>query len=157
MGVPFLYPVVGVYRIRPPTRARKGPNGCIRIHPCGMFGGRMQYAPTCTRPNFAGGRRRPRNDERASSTDGGALFVPGCRGVSHTPPHTGPKGAEWMYPHSSLRDVWRAYSIRPYPGTRPFMYPAKFAGVRRRPYAIRPYKLSAFRFPRRLRRKRRPM
>ena len=38
-----------------------------------------------------------------------------------------------MYPHLSLRDVWGAYAIRPY------MYPAKFAGVRRRPYAIRPY------------------
>ena len=38
-----------------------------------------------------------------------------------------------------------AYRIRPLPGqgslpgTRPFMYPANFAGVRRRPYAIRPY------------------
>ena len=27
----------------------------------------------------------------------------------------------------------RPYAIRPYPGTRPFMYLAKFAGVRRRP------------------------
>ena len=39
----------------------------------------------------------------------------------------------------------------------PTWYLAKFAGVRRRPYAIRPYRLSAFRFPRRLRRESRPM
>ena len=30
----------------------------------------------------------------------------------------------------------RPYAIRPYMGTRHFLYPAKFAGVRRRPFLL---------------------
>ena len=83
-GCPFLYPVVGAYRIRPPTRTRKGPNDqtprvhvirftcarlfCVRISafiPAGCLGGVFDTplpgytplhvpGPSCIRPNLAG-------------------------------------------------------------------------------------------------------
>ena len=54
----------------------------LTIHPCGMSGGRIQYAPTrvqsfaptCTRQKFAGVRRRPR--QNSPSIPDAALHLP---------------------------------------------------------------------------------
>ena len=63
------------------------------------------------------------------------FFVPGWHGSFGL---AGPCGGAYairpyMYPAKFAGVRRRPYAIRPY------MYPAKFAGVRRRPYAIRPY------------------
>ena len=73
----------------------------------------------------------------------GQSFIPaGCLGGEcNSPLHGYPaklrcprRGRPYHgYNHSSLRDVWGGVCNTPLPGYTPFMYPAKFAGVRRRP------------------------
>ena len=66
------------------------------IHPCEMSGGRMLLRPyTGTRPNFAAP----------------AGVAPTCIRQTSLPPQGPPQPG---YNHSSLRDVWGAYAIRPY-------------------------------------------
>ena len=67
-------------------------------------------------------RRIPRNPTTVTPTlSCRRNRVPGCRGVLHTPHHTGPKGAERSNKVTIIHplwDVWGAYSIRPYPNEK---------------------------------------
>ena len=121
-----------------------GPYSGTIIHPCGMSGGRMQFAPTGTRPNFAA-------PAGAAPTRGQSFIPAGCLGGEcnsplHVPgklrcprrgrPYTGTRQT-WqasLMPrprspdHSSLWDVWGANAIHPYTGT--IIHPCGMSGGR---------------------------
>ena len=127
-----------------------GPYSGTIIHPCGMSGGRMQFAPTGTRPNFAA-------PAGAAPTRGQSFIPAGCLGGEcnsplHVPgklrcprrgrPYTGTRQT-WqasLMPrprspdHSSLWDVWGANAIHPYTGT--IIHPCGMSGGR---MLLRPY------------------
>ena len=119
----FLLSRVGAQKHTPHKTTRQGRSYLSMgrcFYPCGIHVGRIQYAPTLPAGDvsYLYPQRLPRT-RHFLLLDLPFSMSP-CRGVLNTP-HKRPEGAIlsiYRSPHLSLRDTYRAYSIRPYPTGR---------------------------------------